>query len=115
MIDLKNNPDGSISFVDGNIQFVDGAERVRQQLEFRLSLWRGEWFLDTDFGTPYRQSILGKGLSLAGALAAIKAEIMDVEGVTAINNFDYDYGRKTRKLTVTFDCETPYGIVKYGT
>lgn len=113
MIDF-NIKDGAISFLNGNIQFVDGAARVRQQLEFRLSLWRGDWFLDTSFGTPYQQNILGKALSLNGALAAIKTEILDVDGVKTITSFDYTFERKQRKLSVTFECNTDYGLVSYG-
>lgn len=113
MIDFKIT-DGKWDFSGGNIQFVDGAERVRQQLELRLSLWRGEWFLDSEFGTPYQQSILGKALTLEGALAAIRAEILKVEGVQTITSFDYDYDRKSRKLSVNFDCSTNYGKVTYG-
>lgn len=113
MIDIKT-VDGKWVFVNGNIQFVDGAERVRQQLEFRLSLWRGEWFLDTAIGTPYQQEILGKALTVEGAIAAIKQEILKVEGVNTITDFTYDFSRKDRKLTINFECATDYGIIAYG-
>lgn len=113
MIDFKIT-NGKWDFSGGNIQFVDGADRVRQQLEFRLSLWRGEWFLNSDFGTPYEQNILGKALSLDGALAAIRAEILSVEGVNTITSFDYTFERKERKLSVTFECSTTYGKITYG-
>lgn len=112
MIDftLKDN---KIVFLSGNLQYVDGAERVRQQIEFRLSLWRGEWFLDGDFGTPYLQNILGKQLTINGALAAIRSEVMSVEGVTAITNFEYTFDRPNRKLSVQFQASTDYGLVQF--
>ncbi|AEX65692.1 baseplate wedge subunit [Xanthomonas phage vB_XveM_DIBBI] len=113
MIDIKCE-DGKWIFENGDIVLIDGAERVRQQLEFRLSLWRGEWFLDPDFGTPYNQQILGKALSLSGALAAIKEQILDVDGVDRITEFNYTFERKTRKLSVNFECSTSYGIIRYG-
>ncbi len=101
-------------FKDGDLVLIDGAERVRQQLEMRLSLWRGEWFLDTAFGTPYRDNILGKALTVDGAVAAIRREIMDVDGITTITRLDYDYERKSRKLSINFECATDYGLVSYG-
>lgn len=112
MIDIKCS-DGKWLFEDGDIVLIDGAERVRQQLEFRLSLWRGEWFLDPSFGTPYENRILGKALTLEGAIAAIRTEIMAVEGVNTITRFDYTYERKTRKLTIDFECATEYGLISY--
>ena len=51
---------------------VEGAEQVRQQLLIKLKLWRGEWFLDTEFGTPYLQQILGKQLTMSGAIVALR-------------------------------------------
>lgn len=113
MIDFKV-VNGKWVFEGGNIQTVDGAERVRQQLEFRLSLWRGEWFLDGEFGTPYRQNILGKYLTLNAAISAIRKQILSVEGVSSITNFDYTFDKRQRKLSVDFEVTTPYGIVKYG-
>lgn len=113
MIDIAIK-DGKWIFVNGDIQFIDGAERVRQELEFALSLWRGEWFLDPDAGTPYYNNILGKGMTPQGASAAIRQQIMAVEGVRAITDFSYEFDRKARKLTVNFECATDYGIVTYG-
>lgn len=113
MIDIKCQ-NGKWLFDNGEIVLIDGAERVRQQLEFRLSLWRGEWFLDPSFGTPYREQILGKALSIDGALAAVKEQILGVEGVNTITDFQYTFERKTRKLTINFECATEYGLVTYG-
>lgn len=112
MIDIKCS-DGKWLFENGNIVLIDGAERVRQQLEFRLSLWRGEWFLDPSFGTPYNNNILGKALTVDGAVAAIRGQIMAVDGVNTITELDYNFERKTRKLSVTFECATEYGIISY--
>lgn len=112
MIDIACE-DGKWLFVNGDIELIDGAARVRQQLEFRLSLWRGEWFLDPSFGTPYNQQILGKALTLDGALAAIKEQILDVDGVKEITRFDYTFTRKTRKLSIDFECSTDYGLITY--
>ncbi|WP_158782510.1 hypothetical protein [Pantoea sp. BAV 3049] len=112
MIDFRLT-DGKISFADGLVQYVDGAERVRQQIEFRLSLFRGEWFLDGDFGTPYFQSILGKQVTINGAISAIKTQILDVDGVTTLNDFTWSLDRENRKLSVEFEAQTDYGIIQY--
>ena len=95
-----------------DLKLVDSAEQVRQQLIIKLRLWRGEWFLDTEFGTPYIQQILGKQLTLSGALAALRKSILEVSGVRQILSFEYSFSNSTRKLSVSFTADTPYGIVE---
>lgn len=112
MIDFRLT-DNKVVFTNGLLQYVDGAERVRQQVEFRLNLWRGEWFLDSQFGTPYLQDILGKQVTLNGALSAIRTEILAVEGVTGIVEFTYNFDRAERKLSIEFTANTECGLVQY--
>ena len=56
--------------------------------------------------------ILGKQLTLSGALAALRKSIMEVDGVRQILSFNYSFSNSTRKLTVDFTADTPYGIVE---
>lgn len=115
MKDLKLTPtpeyDLDVSFID--LHLIDGAEQVRQQLEIKLKLWTGEWFLNTAFGTPYLQKILGKQLSLSGVIAALRISILEVEGVRSIIEFDYNFDNVTRKLSVSFTSDTAYGLIPY--
>lgn len=112
MIDFRLT-DNKVVFTNGLLQYLDGAERVRQQAEFRLNLWRGEWFLDSQFGTPYLQDVLGKQVTLNGALSAIRAEILAVEGVNGIVEFTYNFDRAERNLSIEFTANTEYGLVQY--
>lgn len=113
MIDLKLDSSGDLDLRRNDLTWMDGAERVHQQLQIKLKLWRGEWFLNTAFGTPYLQQILGKQITLNGALAALKNSILEVDGVREIAQFNYDFDRQTRRLTVQFAVKTPYGLVSY--
>lgn len=113
MNDLALDPITGDLALDGlNLFVVTGADAVRQQLDIKLSLWTGSWFLDTEFGTPYLESILGKRVTLNGAVAALKTAIMEIEDVSQITKFNYSFGRKDRKLNVQFECQTPYGLIK---
>lgn len=113
MNDLLLDPKTGDLIVDDLCVFiVQGAERVRQNLEVKLRLWTGEWFLDTEFGTPYLEGVLGKRISLNGAIAAIKKSILEVADVDRITDFQYDFNRSARRLTVNFECSTPYGLIK---
>lgn len=112
MLDFALNDLHDLSTDNLDIGVVDLAEQVRQQLTIKLKLWTDEWFLDTDFGTPYLPSILGKQLTLSGAVAAIRKSIMEVEGVRQILEFSYIFDNITRKLSVSFTAETDHGNVE---
>lgn len=114
MLDLKltPSPEFDLEVSTGDLVLLDGAERVRQQLEIKLRLWVEEWFLDTEFGTPYLQRILGKQLTLSGAVVALRKSIMEVDGVREILSFIYQFNNAERKLNVTFSVNTPYGVVE---
>lgn len=110
MIDLLiDNFSDDLILQDNDLVMVNGAEMVRQNISIKLKLFAGEWFLDTEFGTPYLASILGKQISLAAAVAALKASILAVDGVQTITRFDYTFNRSARDLDVSFDVLTPFG------
>lgn len=112
MIDFKFSG-GTLPLLNGDFVLVDGAERVRQQIEIRLNLWRGEWFLDSDFGTPYTSEVLGKGVNPEAAVSAIKREVLAVDGVTSIESLTYSVAKETRKLSLSFAARTDYGLIEF--
>lgn len=112
MLDLALTTDHDLDTSTLDLRLADGAEQVKQQLLIKLKLWVGEWFLDTEFGTPYLQQILGKQLTLSGAIAALRKSILEVEGVTQIVTLSYRFSNSTRILSVTFTADTPFGLVE---
>lgn len=115
MDDLYIDPiTGDLAIDELNLSIVKGADRVRQQLAIKLGLWSSEWFLDTEFGTPYLESILGKQVSINGGITALKKSILEVRDVDKIDSFQYIFDRPTRKLTSDFDCSTKFGIVNFN-
>jgi hypothetical protein len=112
MLDIALNDAHDLDTTTLDLVLLDGAARVRQQLEIKLRLWQGEWFLDTEFGTPYLAEILGKQLTLSGSLAALRASILEVDDVLKITEFNYAFTAQTRKLTVTFTVDTPFGTIE---
>jgi len=115
MLDITLTSTHDLDTSSGDLALLAGAEQVRQQLLIKLRLWTGEWFLDTEFGTPYLPSILGKQLTLSGAIVALRKSIMEVEGVQQIVAFAYRFDNATRVLTVAFSANTPYGIIEVQT
>lgn len=115
MLDIKLNDAHDLDVSTLDFVLIDSAAQVRQQLLIKLKLWRGEWFLDTEFGTPYLQEILGKQLTLSGSLIALRKSILEVPGVRSIKEFKYNFSNVERKLTVTFVADTPFGLVEVNT
>ncbi len=77
---------------------------VAQCVKTRLALWQGEWFLDQTAGTPYAQSILGKGTNYDEELQTI---ILQTQGVTEI--VSYSSNVTDRGLYVECTIDTLYG------
>jgi hypothetical protein len=112
MLDFALNANGDLDLSQGGLALIDGAGRIAQQVGLKLRLWQGEWFLDTSFGTPYLQSILGKSLTLSGALAALRKSVLEVDGVTAITAMTYDYQASQRSLSLDMSLQTDEGLVE---
>lgn len=112
MNDLLLNDAHDLDLTAQDLQIVQGADRVRQNILIKLRLWSGEWFLDTEFGTPYLEDILGKRISLGGAIAAIRAAILEVDAVDAIPEFNYSFNRKSRTLNYNFTASTSFGLIR---
>ena len=51
------------------------SEGLKQRLKIKLLTFMGEWFLDTNYGTPYFQQIVGKNRS-KGTLDIIFRQIV---------------------------------------
>lgn len=116
MNDLALNPlTGDLLITGLDLSVIKGADRARQNLEIKLKLWQGEWFLDTEFGTPYIDQILGKQITLSGSVAALKKSILEVSDVSGIESFKYNYDRQARSMKVDFSCSTPYGLIRMNT
>lgn len=109
--DLLLGDDHDLIVRNNDLVIITDAERVRQNIEIKLKLWRGEWFLDEEFGTPYMESILGKQVTLVGAVAAIKASILEVSDVNSITEFSYNFIRSERRLAVEFTADTSYCLI----
>ena len=85
---------------------VDSPECVAQAVLTRLRLWRGEWFLDRNEGTPYLEGVLGERTAPE---VVIKQRILGTPGVTAITAFTMTFDGDSRRLTISVSIDTLYG------
>ena len=105
----KLTASGDMTFGNGQLDFYrDQVELVAQSIWTRLRLWVGEWFLDTEEGTPYQQAILGHGTAET-IEPAIRDRILGTLGVTEIISLDFFIDVDTRDATIICEVDTQYG------
>lgn len=82
------------------------TDQVVQQLNLRLRLFLGEWFLNTSDGTPWLQQVLVKGAQASAIDAAIKNVILGTPGVVALTRYQGLAQTAQRIYRVTFTVVT---------
>ncbi|CDH25717.1 hypothetical protein [Xenorhabdus bovienii] len=103
----REDSNSDYSFGQGDNTFlINSPEAVAQAVKTRLNLWRGDWFLDTAEGAPYREAVLEKNYASA---MAIREHILGTEGVIEIISLDAKRDPDTRKMTLTATINTRYG------
>lgn len=102
----KNN---DMTFGSGNLNFYENQiEGVAQNIYTALSLWLGEWFLDTTAGTDWAGKCLGKN-TLRSAETEIRRAILSVDGVNEILSLSTTIDPTLRKVTIDTNINTLYG------
>ena len=106
---------GDYTFGGGAGEFlVNTPACVAQAVKTRLLLATGEWFLDSNEGTPYSTQILGTGTKPLYD-AAIQARILGTPGVVTISDYASVLNPTTRVLTVSCTITTQYGTIPFQT
>lgn len=105
----KLDTNGDYVFGYGQQSFlIDSPEAVAQAIATRLRLETGEWFLDTQEGTPYQEKILGVNKQTTYDLA-IKQRILDTPGVLELSSYQSYVNPSTRAISVVATVTTIYG------
>ncbi|RYY51373.1 MAG: hypothetical protein EOO06_01180 [Chitinophagaceae bacterium] len=76
------------------------TETVAQRLKIRLLTFQGEWFMDTTYGVPWFQRILGIKQSSKSAVDLIfQQKILEEPGVKEIVSFDSTFVNRQYSLS----------------
>lgn len=87
-----------------DISFI---ETMKQKIRAALLTFLGEWFLDDpenpSIGIPYFQSLFSDKLPTINLADSIfRTALIQIEGVTSVDELTFDYDRTSRSLSVTF-------------
>lgn len=107
--DLTND----IKLTNGAFEETSGLEFVGQRVKDHLFTFRGEWFLNLEFGVPYLDDILGqKTANLASIGAILKSAIREAaEGEAIIPSFQLTHDTATREMKAAFILQNSAGEV----
>lgn len=111
MLDLALNAKTHDLIIDGDVIFIDNAERVAQQIKIQLLTFLGEWFLDITHGVPYLEYVLIKNPNFTLIRELFREQILKVDGVSSLVDIDLSYVPSMRKITLTYEAETEYGLI----
>lgn len=102
LIETNNN----LKVQDRDLTFTDDTSKyVAQKLRIRLSFFLGEWYLNVLKGIPYYEEILIKNPNLNYIEDLLKSEIVVLDEVEQLLNFNLVYEGTTRTLSVEFTAQ----------
>jgi len=105
---------GDYSFGNGNTNFLNGSEAVIQAVYTRLYLLYGEWWENTEDGTPFWQKIIGvsgKPQNIAAIDLIFQTRISETKGVKNIVNYSSTWDSQARKYSFTCTIDTDYSTI----
>jgi hypothetical protein len=109
--------DADHDMVFGNQQadyLRDVPDAVAQAVLTRLMLWKGEWFLDLEEGTPYKTRVLGKYTSNTRD-PILRARILQTQGVKGIAAYASQFSGDTRSFQAQATIDTVFGQTTVAT
>lgn len=74
------------------------TQTVGQRLKIRLLTFKGEWFVNTVYGIPWYQEILGKKPSKSRVDRIFQQEILAEQGVREITYFNSIFDKRQYSL-----------------
>ena len=110
-MDLKlNDRKTDLVFVNGDCPVTNGLnDAVAQELTLRLRTFRGEWFRDITFGTPWMDRVLGKKVDKSVVDIVIQEQIRKNPKVLQITHFESDFDSQRREYSCLFKVKSVEG------
>lgn len=98
-----------MDYDEGDLIFVNGlltkeyttqpfVQTVQQRLYILLHTYLEEWFMDTTYGIPYWQSILGKKTTKSAVDLIFQQKILAENGVKEITQFNSTFVNRVYSL-----------------
>jgi hypothetical protein len=116
MADLLINPTtGDLVFINGQCPMTyEMGVTVAQRLRIKILTFQGEWFLNTEYGVPYFQTIFVQGTSKSTIDATYQELILSDPDVLEIVEFNSIVDVEARTYQLSFRVRiTPNVVTDY--
>lgn len=101
MSDLALDPvSGDLLLEQGRARLATGAEAVAQLWQTRLTLFKGEWFLDRSLGIDYQNEVLIKNPRPAVLRSIFAEATRATPGIADVTDLRFNLDARTRVLTI---------------
>lgn len=111
---------GDIDIIDNDLYLVGGQEEMRQNIENRLAVNKGEWFLDLNLGLSYKD-ITGKDIRDSDIEYRIRECVLRDERIKEVRSIDIDRNSEKRTANISILVIDPYneelsltGVINIG-
>jgi hypothetical protein len=95
-----------------NLRFTTTLqEYISQKIENKLRFLKGEWFLNTDLGIPYFETIFKKNPDINLINTIFIREIRSIEEVIEIIKFETNYDVSLRTFSINLEVKIYDGSV----
>lgn len=111
MIGKALDSNNDIIIQSKGFKIVSDGANVVQNVKTNLQTFKGEWFLNRNFGTPYYQNIFIKPIDLELVETELKLIILNTTGIKELISFSMVVQKDIRKLSVTFEANTIYDTI----
>jgi hypothetical protein len=91
---------GDLALVAGAASLVTGPRAAMQHWRARISLFLGEWFLDTSLGLDFQNRVFIKAPRLRLLRSMFVAETLKTPGIVSCDSMQLTLNAKTRALEV---------------
>lgn len=81
---------------------TDISEETRQRLIAKFKMFKGEYFLNANYGVPYYEDFLIKNPSVPKMRTILARVLRTDEQVSQVQDLRLDFDRSLRKLTASF-------------
>jgi len=107
--DLKLGADGDFAISGGDLVLISGLEAIAQSVRIRLQFFRGEWYLNTEAGVPWFQSVLVKNPDAVLLRTIFRDAIAETPGILAVVELSLSFDARARRLAVRYRATTDLG------
>ena len=111
-MDFAQDENGDLALENGDLVPLTGKDEIKQDLEQRLTLQMGTWFMDLSDGIPYLFKINRKNPNISEIETLLIEEILETPNVIEIMTLNLSYEPGFRKLNVKADVDTTEGKIE---